>query len=371
MSALGIIFSNIHNETIDELTRKRTSASIPFGGRYRLIDFTLSNFVNAGMSNVGVLTQKNYQSLMDHVGSGRDWDLSRKNGGLIIFPPYSSYRSDFLYENRFEALKSVIGYVSKSKEDDVVLTDCDSVNVINYNDVLEAHLSSGADITIVYQQKKVTEDLKSHMTINLDEISRVTSATLKAKIDSLANVSLNVWVIKRRLLQTLLTDAVTTGATSFQRDVIYANIKTLKIYGYNYQGIYLHMNSMENYYHGNMLLLNKNIRQELFGNPDCRIYTKVRDSAPTRYGKDAQVSNSFIADACEIEGTVINSILFRGVKVEKGTVISNCILMQDTIVGSGCKLNHVITDKNVSIRDRNVLSGCEKVPYYLGKYATV
>ena len=149
MSAVGIIFSNIHNETIDELTRKRTSASIPFGGRYRLIDFTLSNLVNANITSVGLLTQKNYQSLMDHLGSGKDWDLSRKNGGLIIFPPFSSHRSDFLYENRFEALMSVNGYISKRHEDYVVLTDCDNVNVIDYLKVLEQHEKSDADITIV------------------------------------------------------------------------------------------------------------------------------------------------------------------------------------------------------------------------------
>ena len=319
MSALGIIFSNIHNETIDELTRKRTSASIPFGGRYRLIDFALSNFVNADITSVGVLTQKNYQSLMDHLGSGKDWDLSRKNGGLIIFPPYSSHRSDFLYENRFEALQSVSGYISKRKEDYVVLTDCDNVNVIDYQELLKQHEESNADITIVYRKVLVTEDLTSHMTIEVDENNRVNKATLKAKVGEEANVAVNVWVINRRLLQGLLVDASTTGATSFHRDVLFANIKSLKIYGYNYQGVYLHMNSMENYFKGNMLLLNEDIRNDLFGNQDRRIYTKVRDSAPTRYGLDAKVENSFIADGCEIEGTVINCILFRGVKITTRT----------------------------------------------------
>ena len=371
MSALGIIFSNIHNETIDELTRKRTSASIPFGGRYRLIDFALSNFVNANITTVGVLTQKNYQSLMDHLGSGKDWDLSRKNGGLIIFPPYSSHRSDFLYENRFEALVSVNGYLSKRHEDYVVLTDCDNVNAIDYNDILQKHELSGADITIVYRNQVVTEDLEDHMTIEMNEEGRVNKATLRAKVGEKANIAVNVWVINRRLLQGLLIDASTTGAKSFHRDVLFANVKSLKIFGYNYDGIYLHMDSMENYFKGNMLLLDEKVRNELFGNSDKRIYTKVRDSAPTRYGKDAIVQNSFIADGCEIEGTVINCILFRGVRVAKGTVIKNSILMQDTIVGTSCNLDHVITDKNVSIRDRNNLMGCEKVPYYLGKYTTV
>lgn len=367
MSALGIIFSNIHNETIDELTRKRTSASIPFGGRYRLIDFTLSNMVNADVTNIGVLTQKNYQSLMDHLGSGKDWDLSRKNGGLIIFPPYSSYRSGFLYETRFEALKSVIGHISKSHEDEVILTDCDNVNMLDIQDVLNFHHKKGADITIVYKNGIVTSDLVNHMTVCVDEDSRVKSATLKAIESKEASTSINIYVINRRLLQVLINDAQSNGATSFQRDVLYANYKSLKIYGYNYKGIYIHLNSMENYFLGNMLLLKEEVRHELFSNPYKRIYTKVRDSAPTKYGEDANVSGSFIADGCEIEGTVIDSVLFRGVKVGKNTVIKNSILMQDTVVGKDALLDHVITDKNVFIRDERVLSGCSKVPYYLGK----
>lgn len=367
MSALGIIFSNIHNETIDELTRKRTSASIPFGAKYRIIDFTLSNMVNAEVTKVGVLTQKNYQSLMDHLGSGKDWDLSRKNGGLIIFPPYSSYRSDFLYENRFDALKSVIGFISKSTEDYVILTDCDNVNVVNLDDVLTKHKENGADITIVYREQKVTSDLVKHMTVTTDETGRVTKATLKALEGKKAKVAINVWVINRKLLEGLIIEAQSTGATSFQKDVLFANYKSLKIYGYNYNGVYLHLNSMENYYASNMCLLKEEYRDEIFMDPNRKIYTKVRDSAPTKCSDSASVSNCVIADGCEIEGTVINSILFRGVKIGKNTVVRDSILMQDTVVCNSCELSYVITDKNVFIRDHNSLKGCEKVPYYLGK----
>lgn len=371
MKALGIIFSSIHNETIDELTRKRTSASIPFGGRYRIIDFVLSNFVNSDITNVGVLTQKNYQSLMDHLGSGKDWDLSRKNGGLVIFPPYSSYRSDFLYENRFEALKSVAGFISKAKEDYVILTDCDNVNVVDYADVVKQHKESCADITIVYKKVTVSPDLVNNMSLVIDKENRVTKSALKSKVDEKACVSLNIWVINRRLLSAMLTDSVLSGAASFTKDIINANVKTMKIYGYEYKGVYLHLNSMENYFKANMSLLDEKVRTELFGNPERKIYTKVRDSAPTKLGENPNVENSFIADGCIIEGTVKNSILFRGVKVAKGTVVENCILMQDTQIGASCELSYCITDKNVIIRDKNKLSGCEKVPYYLGKWQVI
>lgn len=371
MKALGIIFSNIHNETIDELTRKRTSASIPFGGRYRLIDFALSNLVSADIVNVGILAQKNYQSLMDHLGSGKDWDLSRRNGGLVIFPPYGSYKSDNLYSNRLEALISIRGYIEKCKEEQVVLMDCDSANVIDLNEALEQHMNNHADITIIYHHGKCEKDMASHMDLVMDETGRVTKADLKSKVGKVTNSSINVWIMNRRLLQGLLDDAVSQGMESFHRDILFANIKSLKIYGYEQKGIYLHVNSMENYFKHNMALLSEETREALFGNKNHRIYTKVRDSAPTRYGFDSKVENSFIADGCEIEGTVINCILFRGVKIGKGTIVKNSILMQDTIVGNNVDLNYVVTDKNVTVRNRNKLSGCEKIPYYLGKNTMV
>ena len=182
MKALGIIFSNIHNETIDELTRKRTSASIPFGGRYRLIDFALSNLVNAGVDNVGILAQKNYQSLMDHLGSGKDWDLSRRNGGLVIFPPFGNYKIDTLYTSRLEALISIKGFIENQKEELVVLMDCDSANIIDFNEIFDFHLNKGADITILYRHGKCEKDLEKNMNFILNEEGRITKANLKSKI---------------------------------------------------------------------------------------------------------------------------------------------------------------------------------------------
>ena len=367
MKALGIIFSNIHNETIDELTRKRTTASIPFGGRYRLIDFALSNLVNSGVDNVGILAQTNYQSLMDHLGSGKDWDLSRKNGGLIIFPPFGSYKNDTLYKSRLEALISIKGFIETQQEELVILMDCDSANIINFNDVIDKHIHKGADMTILYKHGKCEKDLQQNMNFVLNEDDRIIKIDLKSEVGKVTNSCINIVVIGRRLLQGLLEEAISQGMQSFHRDLIFNNIKSLKIYGYEHKGVYLHVNSMENYFKYNMALLDKDTRDALFGNKNQRVYTKVRDSAPTRYGFNTKVENSFIADGCEIEGTVINSILFRGVKVGRGTIVKNSILMQGTVTGDNVKLNCVITDKNVAIRSRNNLSGCEKIPYYLGK----
>ena len=370
MNAFGVIFSHIQNENIDALARKRTVASVPFGGRYRLIDFALSNIVSAGIVNVGVIAQKNYQSLMDHVGSGKDWDLSRRNGGLLVFPPFGNYKSDFLYGNRLSSLKSIIGYLTKVKEDVAVLMDCDSVNTVDLTDAIEQHLANNADITMVYVKDK-NYDLIDHLQLETDENNRVTKAAIYKEEKEDAKVGINIWIINRRLLLSLIDDAIQYNQESFEQDIIMKNYKTLKIYGYEYKGIYMHISSMENYFKNNMSLLDYNVRKSLFQQDNHRIYTKVRDSTPTRYGMDAKVENSFIADGCEIEGKVVNSILFRGVKVGKGTVIKNSILMQDTIIGNNVKLNCVITDKNVTIRDRNDLAGCEKLPYYLSKNTMV
>lgn len=371
MKAAAIIFANLENEMLDELTRKRTTASIPFGGRYRLIDFALSNIVSADIVDVAVIAQKNYQSLMDHVGSGKDWDLSRRSGGLTIFPPFSNYKSDFFSTNRLEALKTIIGFISKTKEDNIILMDCDSVNVINFEEVLKQHEETRADITVLYQQAEVTSVLQKHMSFELTEKGKVTKGALKSEIGTVSNVGINVWVMRRRLLQSAMDDAISLGYNNFERDIIQNNINSLHVYGYKYDGIYLPITSMEDYFKNNMKLLNPSIRSAIFEQDNHRIYTKVRDSAPTRFGAIANVVNSFIADGCEIEGTVINSILFRGVKVGKGTVIKNSILMQDTIVGNNVSLDYVITDKNVAIRDRNHLAGCESIPYYLSKNAMV
>ena len=368
MNALGIIFSNIHNETIDELTRKRTTASIPFGAKYRLIDFVLSNFISANITTVGVLAKKNYHSLMDHIGNGRYWDLDRKNGGLILFPPYSSYHGDFLYENRLESLKSIEGYLNKRQEEYVVLTDCDSVNNVDYEELITNHIKNQADITLVYKKfDSVPSDLVTHTSIVLDENHRVKEGQINSLISSKSNVCVNIWVISRKLLLSFLSESYGSGNNSFTRDVVLKNIKSLKVYGFEYTGLYLHLTTLESYFMGSMNLLKPDYQKELFDNEKRLLLTKVRDSAPTRYEVGAKVSDSLLADGCIIEGTVINSVLFRGVHVKKGAIVKNCVLMQDTIVGNDSSIDHVITDKNVVITDNQSLKGCDKIPFYIVK----
>ena len=364
-SAIGVIFANLHEENVPELVRRRTMASILFGGRYRLIDFILSNMVNSGITTVGLMTSNNYRSLIDHLGNGKDWDLARKDGGIILLPPFSE-KHDKLYTTRLEALNSLTGFLSRRSEKYVVLTDCDYVAKLDISDIITYHEEKNADITLVSHYGEV-EKRSDYILIDANEKGRVTDIKLAPHVKEGAKVDLfsNVMVVNRQFLLNLVGESITHGFTSFESDILVKQVNGLKIYRYDFKGYYAGIDSMSAYYKHNMELLDKKVRDELFGERD--IYTKVRDSAPSKYGENAVVKNSLISDGCEIEGVVENSILFRGVKVGKGATIKNSIVMQDNIIGAKTALDCVITDKNVVISDKKTLGGCAALPYYIPK----
>ena len=363
-SAVGVIFSNIHDENIPEISRHRTMASIPFGGRYRLIDFALSNMVNSGIDTVGIVTKYNYQSLIDHLGSGKDWDLARKDGGIILLPPYSD-ETDVPYTSRLEALKGITGFLNHRNEEYVVISDCDAIAHIDLSAVLNYHEKNKADITMVYHEETDKVDSSYFITLEPDQTGRIRTVKINPPYEGKMNLYINIMIMSRQFLIDTISDATTRGLTSFGKDILTKHVDTLKIYGYKFDGYYAGVNSLQKYYQHSMELLDKAVRDELFGARD--IYTKVRDSAPSKYSESAVVKNSLISDGCLIDGTVENCILFRGVKVGKGSVIKNSIVMQDTVIGENVELNCVITDKNVVIRDRRHLCGCEELPYFIAK----
>lgn len=366
-SAVGVIFSNIHDENIPELSHHRTMASIPFGGRYRLIDFALSNMVNSGITTVGLVTKNNYQSLIDHLGSGKEWDLARKDGGIILLPPYSN-ETDKPYNTRLEALMGITGFLTRRSEEYVVISDCDGIARVDIEDILRFHEKNDADITMVYhEQKNESVESSYYITLEPDQTGRIKGLNINPKLkgEGKCNLYVNIMVMSREFLINTIQDAVTRGLSSFGRDILAKNVNTLKIYGYRFNGFFGVISSVQNYYSQSMELLEKPIRDAIFGARD--VYTKVRDSAPSKYAEGAIVKNSLVSDGCVIEGTVENCILFRGVKIGKGSVVKNSVLMQDTVVGANVELNCVLTDKNVVIRDRRHLSGCETQPYFIGK----
>ncbi|MGN0664814.1 MAG: glucose-1-phosphate adenylyltransferase subunit GlgD [Negativibacillus sp.] len=366
---LGIVFSNMHETSMGDLTENRTMASVPFGGRYRLIDFTLSNLVNSGIHDVGIIAKNNYQTLMTHVGTGKEWDLSRKNGGLSILPPYGRSEAG-VFRGRIEALAGIIQYIKESNAEYVVMTDCDTVATVDYDDILKYHQSKDADITIVYQHKQVSKAQRNNTTvIKLDENHRVYDV-MKDHAEDEGNVFLDIIVMRKSLLERIVVESNARGKVSFTEEVLQGQKDKLRIFGYDFKGYIGDIKSIEAYYNCSMDLLNPDIRRHLF--PAHRpVYTKVRDEVPVRYGVDAKVGHSLIADGCIIDGEVENSVIFRGVKVGKGAKVRNCILMQGTIVGDNADLSYVIADKNVIIRNSRTLVGCETYPIVIGKGRSV
>lgn len=367
---LGIVFSNMHDHMLSEITENRTMGSVPFGGRYRLIDFVLSNMVNSGISDVGVITKSNYQSLMDHLGTGREWDLTRKRGGLSILPPFGRAAAG-IYRGRLEALGGIISFIRHNDAKYALLADCDVVANINFTEVLKSHIEKGADITVVYKRDSATDEQSMDTTVlRMDENSMVNEVLIHPQIPEEDNVYLNFCIMSKELLEKLVTEGMARSIYSFKQGVLQAKCNKLRIFAWKFEGYSAKINSVRSFYKANMEILSPSVREQLFPR-DHPIYTKVRDEVPAKYGLAASACGSMVADGAIIEGTVENSIIFRGVHVGKGAVVQNSILMQDTVVSEKVTLNHVITDKNVVIRAGRTLTGYDTYPSMIAKDSIV
>lgn len=365
---VGIVFSNAYDECISEITGIRTMGSIPFACRYRLIDFALSNMVNAGIEKVGVLTKSNYQSLMDHLGTGKPWDLSRKNDGLFILPPFSTSEAGG-NADKLASLKGIMGFISRSKEEYILLSDCNTVLNLDIEALTNYHTEKNADITIVYKNGK-KPNLTDVIVLDMNSDNKTEKISISPVTEENVNYSLNVILMKKSLLERLINDAISLNHKDFEADLIQGNVGKLDIYGYEVTGYAETIESLESYFKVNMELLDMKNCDDLF-NTDRPIYTKVRDDMPAIYGIGSDVKNSLVADGCMIEGTVENSILFRGVRVEKGAVVKNSIIMQDGFIAQNASLNCVVADKRVVITPNKTLSGAENYPVYIGKEIVV
>ena len=376
MTVAGLIFSNIHDNEMSEFTGIRTVASVPFGCRYRLIDFPLSYMVNCGISKIGVITHNNYRSLVDHIGTGKDWDLARRSGGIKILPPFitafSGNTKRTLYNNRLEALAGVWDFISRCTEDCILLCDCNGICNIDVKELLELHEKSRAKITVVSAEQNFAGGVpRDTYEVSSDESGNLTSFAKLNSAKALAEICTNIIVFDRALLLNSISEAITEGYTDFYGGIIGKNLGKLTVKNYKHKGTYMLISSLPAYFDASMKLLGEDVRHELFESAERPVYTKVRNSPPTLYLPSSRVRASYIADGCVIEGCVENSILFRGVRVGRGSTVKNSILLQDTDVGEGVSLNCVITDKNVTVRGGRVLSGHESIPFFLSKGSEV
>lgn len=327
---LGVIDATTVHEDLQELALHRSAAAIPFGGRYRLIDFILSNMVNSGIQSVAIFPQFQYRSLMDHLGSGRNWDLNRKRDGLFFFPspnlgqPYPGIGSlDHFADN--------IGFFERSTQEYALIANSYTVFNMDFQPLLERHITTGCDITEVQKDGS----------------------------------SLGIFLIKKTLLLDLIEARNETGYSNIREAM--TDIDTpYKICHYEYEGYAVMVDTVEKYFKTSMELLEPEVWKQLF--PKERpILTKVKDEPPTRYEVDASVRNSMVANGGLIEGKVENSIIARGVRIGKGTVVRNCIIMQKTQIKENCVLESVIVDKDVRIEAGTVITAPSDSPAVIRK----
>ena len=369
-NVLGLVFASIHDEVIFDLTKNRTMGSVPFGGRYRLIDFPLSNFVNSGISQVGVITKSNYGSLLDHVGSGREWDLARKKGGLHLLPPYA-HTSSTVYHGKLDALGNIWSFVEHSSAEYVVLTDCNVVTNIDYRKAVEAHIESGADITAIYAKGYYDQTAGSSATIfGIGGDGFVNDVMINPPMTGNCNLGLDMYIMSKDFLRRIVKESMSRNRYSLRRDILLDRNSTYKILAYEHKSYFAKIDSLASYFTANLALLNTENRNAIFAK-NAPIFTKTKDNAPVHFGLESHIKNSLIADGCIIEGKVENCVLFRGVKVGKGSVIRDSIITQDTSIGERCSIRNVITDKNVIIADERQLTGSVGYPLFIGKGAEI
>lgn len=366
----GIIFSSLNQNTLSRLTADRAVAAIPFACRYRLVDFALSNFVNANISNIYLIANYNYRSLAEHIGSGKDWDLARRSGGINLISPFQSARdaSAKLYKSRLEALKSMMDYISELKEEFVVLMDADTVLNIDLRAVIASHEKTKADVTFVTQVPDKNYSSKNPRMVLSSVEGKITDMALSSVyIEKNPELSLGIFVMRTTMLRKIIEQANAYGLNSLT-ELFFGSYKKQNYRTYNYNGYAATVSSFLDYYKQSIYLTrNAEAREQLIGQPNALIFTRVHNSAPTIYREGAKVSDSMIADDCVIEGTVINSVLSRGVVVRRGAVVKDSVLFQGTYVGENASLNCAVTDKSVHISDGVILSGNENMPFYIPK----
>ena len=371
---VGIInLDNKNDLTMNQLTNVRPIASLPIAGRYRVIDFSLSNMVNSGITNVGIFAKEKYRSLTDHLGSGKDWDLSRKQGGLYVLSPENAknnnnygYRKGDIY-----TILANIDYIEKSPEEYVIVAPSYMICSIDYNDLLKYHKKSNNDITIVYKRvENANKDFKNCNTLNIDKDKLVKNVGNNLNTFPSANICMDTFIMKRTDFIECIYSIASMGTYSYIEDYIINQLDNIQVGAYKYEGYLKCITSLKSYYEASKEFLTEDVSREIFKS-DRKIFTKDKSQAPTMYGENAEVKGSFIATGCQIDGTVEDSTLFRKVKIGKGSIIRDSVIMQSCKIGENVVLENVILDKNVVISDNKELKGDKDYPMVIEKNETV
>ena len=370
----GIIFSEMYSGALNTFTQDRNMGAIPFGGRYRLVDFALSNMANSGILNIGVLVKQHYHSLMDHLSNSQEWDLNRKNGGLQLLPPFATDTSTTGgSRGKLDELRNALNYLETiSTAPYVIMADAYVLCNLDYRAALEDHIASGCDITMFATRETEPSQINSASVMRADNNHRVTSYALDCPAKPGDYASMGHMIISRDFLVNVIRDYTSRGIYDFLRDFIQHefNRGRLSINLYEVDSVVLRIRDVNEYFHSSLAILDDDVSAALFRG-DRPIHTRVIDEVPAYYGLDCQVERSVVADGCFVDGCVENSVLSRGVKIGKGAKVKNCVIMQGSVVGEGACLENVIVDKWVNITGGAQLKGLESNPVVIRKGVTV
>lgn len=367
---MGIINLSENENDIKELTINRPIAGIPFGGRYRIIDFILSNFVNSDIDNVGIFTQGKFRSIQDHIGSGKHWDLDRKNGGLFMFNPSVDEHNKIYIKGDIDNFKNNMDYLFRSKEKYVLMAPSYMIYNMDFSKFYDAHIESGADVSVAYVESSNLEKFINCDTITMNENGRITGIGKNNGAYESAKISMEAYLMEKDILIDIIQEAIMVGEFELLKKAVQSKLESLVFRGHEFEGYLACINSIENYYDASLDILDTGIARELFFNHGP-IYTKIKDEPPAKYTADSKVRNSLVANGVILEGQVENSILSRRVIVKEGSTVKNCIIMQRCTIEKGCHLENVILDKNVIIGEYNNLSGVKGNPLVIKKDKTI
>lgn len=361
---MAIIFLAENLGNIRALTKVRPLASVPVGGSYRIIDFALSNAVNAGIKNVGIFAgNEDLNSLTDHLGRAKEWDLDRSHDGLFVF----NQMADSTYATNMNRVRKNMDYFFRSKQEYVVVLSSYMVCNIDIDDVIKTHKKSGSDVTIVYKDVNDSADRFNDCdSVKLDKNGNITNIGQNLFFKKNEKISLETFVLSKKLLLKLMCEEIEQGAYHTVRDLISKNLDKLEVNGYEFKGYLACINSTKEYFSFNMDLLKKEVRSDLF-NPKRKIYTKTKNTPPSFLKETAKVDNSLISNGCIISGTVRDSVLSRGTIVDEGAVVENCVILQSAHIESGAILKNIIVDKYNTIKSNERLTASRNYPLVIEK----
>ncbi len=342
---MAVILAGGEGERLSILSQERAKPAVPFGGKYRIIDFTLSNCVNSDIDDVVVLTQYNPRSLNDHIGLGRPWDLDRNRGGVKLLQPYIKRgRVAEWYGGTADAVLQNLDVIERYSADIVLVLAGDHIYKMDYQPFVAAHRRHRADVTIAVRPVPLAEATRMGI-LALDDNDRVIEWQEKPKQPKSDLASMGVYVFSKKTLRRWLSE----DTVDFGRDIIPKMLEAdARVFGYRYGGYWQDVGTIQSFWEANMRLLDDEPDLDLY-DKEWVIHTRSEERAPAKVGPTAQVHRSLISHGCVIAGTVVNSVLSPGVRVDVGAVVRDSIIMFDSVIRSGAVVDRAILDKEVVV----------------------